>query len=273
MEARERFKNLITKGSAKPRADDDKILDECFNFYCLFLKQRFRAVNKSHFVPCLKGSTDGSWAPVLNLLVMYQLLSSMAELAISKDNLTLQDMIDGQDQFDTKYSPTSDLLTQLIFMAFGWMSMLYDPDPSPKGDKLQLLRVTRVKLPRQPSKLKTDYLHTFEQGFHQLQQPLDNLFCVFGMILPSLDGAIATGGSYPKFGRPAGNDTSSEYLILSFMSYYTLVKVAKIKIEWVESLNLHLEFDEGARVLKLFRYPSFCRLMCPEVGSESFLHR
>ena len=272
-EARGSFKFLITKGSTKPIAEDDTILDESFNFYCRFLEQRFKAINKSHFLPCLKGFADGPLEPVLNLLVMYKLLISMAGLVMSKDNLTLQDMIDGQDQLDTKYSPTSDLLTQLIFMAFGWMSMLYDPDLNPNPDKLQLSRVTRVKLHRQTSNLKTEYLHTFEQGFHQLQQPLDNLFCVFGMILPSPDRPLATGTGYPSSLKPASHDTSSEYLILSFISYYTLVKVAKIRIQWVESLNLHLEFDEGARVLKLFRYPSFCRLMYPEVGSEAFLHR
>ena len=204
---------------------------------------------------------------------MYQLLIDMAELALSKDNLTLQDMVDKQDQFDSKFLPTNGLLTQLIFMAFGWMSMLYDPDPEPSVGKLQLSRVNRVTLPRQTSTLKTEFLHTFEQGFHQLQQPLDNLFCVFGMILPPFESPLTACTSCSSSIKPTGHDDSSEYLILSFLSYYTLVKVAKIKIEWVESLNLHLEFDEGARVLKLFRYPSFCRLMYPEAGSETFLQR
>jgi hypothetical protein len=274
-EAQARLKALITGGAGNCPQDGSTILDNCFNFYRRFLEQRFREVNKSHIVPCLKGSVNGRLIPVLNLLVMYKLLINMAELALAKDNLTLQDMIDKQDQFDSKFLPTSALLTQLIFMAFGWISMLYDPDTQPSVNKLQLLRATRVRSPSQTSTLKTEFLHTFEQGFQQLRQPLDNLFCGFGTILPPFESPLTRCPSptSPSSMKPTGHEGSSEYLILSFLSYHTLIKVAKIKIEWVESLNLHLEFDEGTRVLKLFRYPSFCRLMYPEAGSQTFLHR
>jgi len=40
-----------------------------------------------------------------------------------------------------------------------------------------------------------------------------------------------------------------------------LDKVADVKVEWVNSLSLHLEFDNVRRRLKVFRFPSFCRLM------------
>lgn len=34
---------------------------------------------------------------------------------------------------------------------------------------------------------------------------------------------------------------------------------------WVNTLNLHLEFDQARKTLKVFRYPSFCRLLYREV--------
>ncbi|KAH9205991.1 hypothetical protein DL95DRAFT_241707, partial [Leptodontidium sp. 2 PMI_412] len=44
--------------------------------------------------------------------------------------------------------------------------------------------------------------------------------------------------------------------------FYTLHNVMKIQIEWVDCLSLHLEFDNQSKVLKLFRFPSICLLMC-----------
>jgi hypothetical protein len=38
--------------------------------------------------------------------------------------------------------------------------------------------------------------------------------------------------------------------------------VANIEVEWVDSLSLHLEFDKSTKILKLFRLPSLCLLMC-----------
>ena len=187
----------------------------------------------------------------------------MAELTLS------QDLIDHQDQLEPNDETTRDLRVQLVFMAFGWLSMLYDPHPKPNPQSLQICQYTRVL--QQATKLKTEVLHNFEQDFNQLQQPLTNLFFAFGNFLPPFDSHLYTDSS-------ASNNTlrhidHSEYLILSFLSYRTLVKVAKIKIQWVDSLNLHLEFDEGARVLKLFRFPSFCRLMYHEDGESRFLDR
>lgn len=42
------------------------------------------------------------------------------------------------------------------------------------------------------------------------------------------------------------------------VNFHVFSKVAPIEIEWVENLGQHLEFDEGSRKLKLFKYPSVC---------------
>jgi len=46
------------------------------------------------------------------------------------------------------------------------------------------------------------------------------------------------------------------------LGYYVLSEIAKIKIEWVDSICKHLEFDSTRSLLKLFRFPSFCGIMC-----------
>ena len=199
---------------------------------------------------------------MLNLVVMYKMLTLMAKTIMSKDQLTLQEIIDEQGDkgdFDTKYPGTNRLLTQLLFMAFGWLTMLYDPEVAPNPDELSLSKQTRVS----SRAFNTRVLLSFEQDFALVQQPLGRLFRVFGNIIPQSEDTSA------ELTRIA----ATEYLVLSCLSYHTLSRVAQIQIEWVDCINLHLEFDEGRRVLKLFRFPSFCRLAYPSKGRKTFLYR
>jgi len=41
-----------------------------------------------------------------------------------------------------------------------------------------------------------------------------------------------------------------------------------LKIEWVTSLSLHLELDSGKKTLKMFQFPSLCRLMVVDKRSH-----
>lgn len=52
------------------------------------------------------------------------------------------------------------------------------------------------------------------------------------------------------------------------MCFNTLQSLAGLKIEWVTSLALHLELDSGKKTLKLFQFPSFCRMMAVERKSN-----
>jgi hypothetical protein len=56
-----------------------------------------------------------------------------------------------------------------------------------------------------------------------------------------------------------------EQIAVSYVCFSTLDKVADVKIEWVNSLSQHLEFDHVRRILKVFRFPSYCILMRREV--------
>ncbi|KAF2469966.1 uncharacterized protein BDR25DRAFT_201402, partial [Lindgomyces ingoldianus] len=57
------------------------------------------------------------------------------------------------------------------------------------------------------------------------------------------------------------------------ISYYNLTRLAEIKIDWVDSIGEHLEFDRKQRALKLFRFPSFCALLCRGDPEKTFLCR
>lgn len=60
---------------------------------------------------------------------------------------------------------------------------------------------------------------------------------------------------------------SEDYIEMSMISFYNLHKAANIRIQWVDSLRLHLEFDSQLKTLKIFRFPSFCLIMGKTQGS------
>ena len=96
---------------------------------------------------------------------------------------------------------------------------------------------------------------------------------MFGNIIPQIDATSGELNHLPLSPTVSGPPQSSEYLVFSYLSYNISTRVAQIKIEWVDCINPHLEFDERRRLLKLFRFPSFCRLAYPMKGGKTFFHR
>lgn len=56
----------------------------------------------------------------------------------------------------------------------------------------------------------------------------------------------------------APSDGHTDVLTSADFSFSALKTLGKISIEWVDSMDGHLEFNEEDRVLSLFRFPSFC---------------
>jgi hypothetical protein len=54
----------------------------------------------------------------------------------------------------------------------------------------------------------------------------------------------------------------SEDIHVLLVCYGTAFYITRLKIEWVGSLSQHLDLDPSRRTLKLFQYPSYCRMMC-----------
>src|SRR5277367_3949633 len=53
-------------------------------------------------------------------------------------------------------------------------------------------------------------------------------------------------------------------ILIPDVCFNTLQGLADVRIEWVTSLALHLEVDSSKKTLKLFQFPSFCRMMSVE---------
>ena len=141
--------------------------------------------------------------------------------------------------------------------------MLYEAIPCPQANKLEVAR-TSTSFSGCRNQLMTRKYHTFKQGFDAIDQPLYSLLGGYGDLIPrthQIQNSDAGGASHSR-------THSVEYIIAQSLCFDTLQDLAELKIEWVTSLALHLELDSGKKTLKLFQFPSFCRMMYVERKSN-----
>jgi hypothetical protein len=78
------------------------------------------------------------------------------------------------------------------------------------------------------------------------------LLSQFGDIIPEVK---------PEVARRASFAPPSENIHVQLVCYGTAWQITRLEIEWVDSLTQHLELDVSRRTMKLFRFPSYCRIM------------
>ena len=234
--------------------------DDSLSWYCTYLESKFENIRSSHLCACMaeawlrKPSKDRS----LDLRIVYCLLATIAGVVSIDRGISLSSIVDhliNKSIFTPEHERSK--LNQLVFMIMGWQSMLYSPSLSPLPGKLQIMDsedITRRACSSRP--------RVIEQNFNQAYQPFQHLLRVFGDITPSLSILIR---DLP------GNRKTREQLVHSYLSYHTLGRICNVKIEWVDTLNAHLDFDESRRILRIFRFPSFCYLLYRSGHEEPLL--
>ncbi|KAK0612448.1 hypothetical protein B0T17DRAFT_511640 [Bombardia bombarda] len=153
---------------------------------------------------------------------------------------------------------------QAVFIACGWISMLYKPKPKPAGALLEIYPTTKAH-GTQSSSPRFRSQDTFPSNVSAAEYGMLS----FGRLLAALGQRLPqrqfTGGGSPVPVPPI--NASNIY-------FSNLVRVGKVHIEWVDCLTEHLVLDERTRTLKLFRYPAYCALICLSApGSVAFLNK
>ena len=226
-----------------------------FNWFCKYLEHEFAAVKDSHFVQCTSTvAAEQLSNQSLDLCVVYNMAAVVASTIGPHADITLDNLVHGLIELGIFVKPETGggaggdrfgLMLQLVFMAIGWLSSMYDPDKNMKPGKLQIVNDTIGPGTRR----RGSRIRTFEQDFAQTRQPLRTLLRVFGDVL----------GNSSQLAQSQLKDR--EFLTVGYLSYYTLSRVCNIKIEWVSNVSSHLDFLESSRVLKLYKHPSFCYMM------------
>lgn len=117
--------------------------------------------------------------------------------------------------------------------------------------------MARPSVRRRFQRDKVRVLTNYDQSLEKSDQPLHAMLNAFGNIIPRRQKEFFSEQKPPLPVKP-----EDEWIELSLLCFHTMTKLSGVKIEWVDSLCLHLEFDSYTKVLKLFRLPSICLLMC-----------
>jgi hypothetical protein len=246
--------------------------DSCA-WFTEFLEGRYR-IQWQPLCRALKGLPDQSAEPQRGeFAVAYKFVVAVAELLKTKRDLALVEIVDHLDNGGFLKPQLDDqraIPNQIVFAAIGWLSksslrlakkaeltcalaMLFEAQVNPSQDKLQVAKTSTSTLGCRNT-LSTRKFSVYTQSFQYIDIPLHSLFTQFGDLIPDL-GAISA--REPWFNR----DQTTESIMPQHVCWHTLHKVAELRIEWVNALCLHLELDSSKRTLKLFRYPSFARMM------------
>lgn len=225
-------------------------------WYSQYLQMKF--TETWHLLaPSLEGLEDSSKGPRAgDLVVVYDFVYTIAQLLSTRRKATLVEIVDKLDN-DNLLKPQGDeeraKPNQIVFAIVGWLSMLYEAVSHPKPDKLEV-RKTSTSSSGQRNDLVTRKYLSFGLGFEYIDVPLYTMLGKFGYLIPMARIHSIRQPGFSHHGQ-------SGIVQVHSVCFDTLHQIAGLKIEWVSSLALHLELDSGKKTLKLFQFPSFCRMM------------
>jgi hypothetical protein len=80
-------------------------------------------------------------------------------------------------------------------------------------------------------------------------QPLLRIISRFGILLPQPESDLDLNASRDV-------EIATDCIDTAFISFQKLKEALKLKIEWVQTINQHLEFDQQINTLRIFRFLS-----------------
>ena len=144
-------------------------------------------------------------------------------------------------------------LERFVFKCVGWLTFLFEATIKTSNDCLDIEPPVSH---RKQTVASNVFGRTHLDQAVAAELPAHQLLKRFGQqIIPISQGTLQT---TKQRGRCGGTDVFSEWLIVSYLNFRTLHKVAGIQLEFVSLISMHLEFDEDTKRLKIFRFPSWC---------------
>lgn len=191
-------------------------------------------------------------------------LATVANLLKSEHQLSLSEILEKLENQGILLAGVQfkDQALQLIFIVVGLLTFFYDPVTDPEDGVLRILCPEKAQV----RVSKSDTWTSYARDMSHVNQPIVTLLRQFGGIKGPIPWTV-----FSEVDVSGSLKSPLDPLISSNLSYFTLKRVAKIEIEWVSSVCLHLEFNMRRKMLKLFRFPSLCGLLCDKEVDDTFL--
>lgn len=191
-------------------------------------------------------------ATVGDRIKVYEILIRVAELLEHEPECSLLSIVVELRTQTLIKDAMDEKAAQMVFQFVGWLTALFDPSPEPSITHLSLRKTGHTS--RRRRLVRHQVVRNTSVVIANDQQPVHRLLGRFGSLLPE-----------PQCVRrpdlAGGLEAGSVCIIASYVSFFSLQQVLNIKLEWVDTLNQHLEFDQSNNVLRVFRLPSLCRLL------------
>ena len=133
----------------------------------------------------------------------------------------------------------------LVFAIIGWQTMLYRP-------ALGTCPPQQLAVIDEQDGYRGQAFMALQQSQGSVKRPLHEFLIGFGILLAPSDLCTSTNMEVRK------SFTELKTIEPSSFNASLLHSIGHFKIKWVDVLSCHLEFDERASTIFLFRYPSFC---------------
>ena len=133
----------------------------------------------------------------------------------------------------------------LVFAIIGWQTMLYKPD---LGTSLP----QHLAVVQEYDGLISQTILPCKQASSAAKRPLSTFLLGFGLLIPQRNTCLSEDAEDRQAYRSFLHVDSQQ------INAFVLHGLAHLDLRWVDTLSMHLELDKEAKVLYLFRYPSFC---------------
>lgn len=200
-------------------------------------------------------------------LQLRRIFSEIATFAISSQYPSIDDIVAHlllsgliEEGNGTNGTPEA---RSLVFAIIGWQTMLYRP-------ALGTCPPQQLAVIDEQDGYRGQAFMALQQFQGSAKRPLHEFLMGFGILLPPSNLCTSTNAEVRK------SFTELKTVEPSSFNAFLLDSIGHFKIKWVDVLSCHLEFDERANTIFLFRYPSFC-IECGYSGigektSETVIH-
>jgi hypothetical protein len=254
-------------------SEPDLTLKTYWAWYLAYLDEQIKESWNTVLVPVISdlrrdAPSDVGEEYFKQLARVYEVLVVIAGAIRSRQEISLDGIVN-ELVAKTFILPKAEINSakQMVWLLAGELTMLYDPIVShnQKYHGLLTLRQPQSSL-RARGRHRGAVLARYSVDINKAEDQFHTMLRQFGPLIPEAEETRSSAVSLTGPGAHYDNN----HLNLAYLNYHGLKLVAGVQIEWVNTMNLHLQLDEHNRILRLYRFPAFCRLLWRD-NQESFL--
>lgn len=261
MDAREELYHIMVSN-----LPPDAVTNHCWRWYLSYIDSQIKELWSPHLGPTIRdlspswnAARAGDWAQVYKVIWVIASTITTGMQGVQGVEVSLDNIIEELTTADLLASSVvTDHVRNMVWSLAGPITMLFDPKMA--NTNLSLLQLRRsASTHTSRGRHRGTVIVNFVQPASIAQVPFYQMLMHFGTLLPEVRSSNLTGQCNHNLNTP--NDS---HFYPAYISFNVLRSVAKLRIEWVNTLNLHLQLDERKRILRLYRFPAFCRLLYAE---------